>query len=476
MFRALILIALLVAPPLLAAERFTVGDLGIEQVTLSPDPPEVGDATLSFKLTQADGSPLLGASVEVELFMPEMGTMPKMSLKTPAESQGEGLYKAEMEPAMAGSWEMPIRVKKPDGQMVEFPFSITIGNSGVIYKGRQGEATKGGAGKGVYLSPPRQQMIGVELGRVERKNINRSLRTVARLVSDETRVFDLQLKYSGDIERLYANREGEFVRQGQALFAIYSSELYEAQEIYLQLNREQKKTQSDHALFRSAKEKLGLWGFGAQEIAELSKLSRPPKAQIVKSPVSGFILQKFLSEGGYATRGKPIYKIADLSKLWALAEVFEQEAQLVNNGDRAKVELAYNTGTAVEGQVDYIYPYLDERTRTLKIRVRLDNPQMAFKPGMYANVTILSDQRERLVVPRRAVLFSGKHQYVFVTEGDGYFVPSEIQTGLISGDWVEVIEGLSEGQQVSFSANFLISSEAQLRNALPRFGKPGGKP
>ena len=187
-------------------------------------------------------------------------------------------------------------------------------------------------------------------------------------------------------------------------------------------------------------------------------------------------MQKFLSEGGYAARGKPIYKIADLSKLWALAEVFEQEAQLVNNGDRAKVELAYNTGTAVEGQVDYIYPYLDERTRTLKIRVRLDNPQMAFKPGMYANVTILSDQRERLVVPRRAVLFSGKHQYVFVTEGDGYFVPSEIQTGLISGDWVEVIEGLSEGQQVSFSANFLISSEAQLRNALPRFGKPGGKP
>ncbi|MDX2470654.1 MAG: efflux RND transporter periplasmic adaptor subunit [SAR324 cluster bacterium] len=460
--------------------KYSKNGFTISLLELDPSPPEVGDQGVKFKLTDSKNQPILDAKIEVEAFMPEMGTMPRMSNKGQAEHEGEGIYSVELEVSMGGSWELPIRITKNDGSVIEFPFNYTIGIEGVIYKGQVGDDVKNAIeipeGKSVFLSAPRQQLIGVELGKAELKEMHQSLRTVARLQVDESKVFDLQLKYSGNLEKLYANREGEFVKKGDPLFAIYSPELYEAQEIFLQLHRESRKTRSDRLLYRTVKEKLQLWGLSEVEIAQLAKSRRPPKIQTISSPFSGFIVKKYKNEGSFAKKGELLFRIADLSKLWAIAEIFEHESDLVKIGDTASIQPAFKPGLKVAGVVDYVYPYLDEQTRTIKVRIKLDNPKMNFRPGMFADVQITSHQGEMLVVPRRAVLFSGMHKYVFVTKGNGYFVPTEIETGISNENWFQVSEGLRAGQIISYSANFLISSEAQLRNALPRFGEdPGPK-
>jgi len=479
-FLLALILGFFLTSPLLAEEAtYHLAGTTLRNLKLTPNPPEVGELAVSFRLNDATGKPLAGAAVEVETFMPEMGAMPRMSSRAAAKHLGEGRYEAQLEPAMAGTWELALRITPPGGSKVEFPFSITLGIPGWVYKGAGANAPAappGATGGNLFLSRPRQQMIGVELGPVVKRNINRSLRTVAKLELDETAVFDLQLKYAGDLETLYNNREGDFVRQGQALFTIYSPELFEAQSIFLQLHREPHKTPSDQALYRRAREKLRLWSFSEAEINHLAQLAKPPRVQQVLSPVSGFIMKKFKVEGANLRKGEVIFRLADLSRLWAMAEIFEHEAGAVKVGDPAIVELAYQPGTRIKGKVDSIYPFLDEQTRTLKLRIKLENPQLLIRPGMFADVEIQSPQGEMLVVPRRAVLFSGQHKYVFLSQGEGYFTPLEVETGMTEGDWVQILAGLSEGQQITYSANFLISSEAQLRDALPRFGQPQAAP
>lgn len=446
--------------------------LTLSKFSLDPKAAEVGDNLISFTLTDAKGQALEAGQVEVEAFMPAMGSMPKMSSKTNALAQGKGRYQTTLELAMGGSWELPVRVTQADGTKVEFPFSITVGVEGYVYKGPMAgavQAQEGGGAKNLYIDQQRAQLIGIELGKVERRQLSKRLLTVARIELDESRVFDFSLKYSGKIEQLFANREGEFVRKGQALFSIYSPELFEAQEIFLQLDGSPRRNPSEAQLYRNAKEKLLLWDFAPADLEELRRLKRAPGKQVIKSPFSGYIVTKSVVDGAYAQKGVPLFRLADLTQLWALAEVFEFEAYEVKHGDKVKLTLAYQGGSVLEGKVDYLYPFLDPKTRTLKVRILVDNPKILLKPGMYADAEILSDKGERLVLPRRAILFSGRHKYVFLTQGDGFFTPKEIETGQTDGEWVEVV-GLTQGQQVTFSANFLISSESQLRDVLPQFG------
>jgi len=477
MTRALLITLLLLVPPYLfaAGPSYQRSGFQISAVQIDPETPEVGDNELRFRLSSAKDSKPLGpeATVEVEVFMPEMGTMPRMSMTATAELQEDGSYLAELEISMAGSWEVPVRIKKQGKTVAEFPFSVTIGSKGLLYKGPKDKAeSTDPTGPNVYLSNKRQQLIGVELGKAERRHVYKRLLTVARIELDESRVFDITLKYTGKVERLFANREGQFIRKGQPLFSVYSPALFEAQQIFLQLDKLPRRTGSDKVLYRSAKEKLLLWDFTEADLKALRAKQHPPRAQVIISPFSGYIVKKSLNEGRFAKKGESLFQIADLSKLWAMAEVFEYEAGEVKQGDPVTLSLAYQAGVNVEGMVNYLYPYLDPRTRTLKLRIEVDNLSLMLKPGMYADVEIRSDQGERLMLPRRAILFSGRHKYVFTTKGKGYFSPVEVTTGQTDGEWVEILTGLEAGTQVSFSANFLISSEAQLRGALPRFGEP----
>ncbi|MBF0239050.1 MAG: FixH family protein [SAR324 cluster bacterium] len=214
--------------------RFEKNGYVLTRVELSPNPPEVGDQEIVVDLTNAEGKPVTDAEVEIEAFMPEMGTMPRMSSKSLATYLGNGRYQVELEIAMGGSWELPVRVKRPgEATVTEFPFSITMDLEGYVYKGKTGGSAKSttanNAAPTVYLSEPRQQLIGVEIGTVERKVIAREIRTVARLDVDESRVYETVLKYNGYIEKLYADREGDFIKKGDPLFEIYSPEIYNAE-------------------------------------------------------------------------------------------------------------------------------------------------------------------------------------------------------------------------------------------------------
>ncbi|MDT8446537.1 MAG: efflux RND transporter periplasmic adaptor subunit [bacterium] len=448
------------------------GEWVIDALAIDPNPPQVGENLLTFTLNDAAGKPVEQAQIEIEAFMPEMGTMPRMSTTSQAESLGGGKYQAEVILSMGGGWELPIRIQKKGKTLAEFPFALSVGHPDILYKGPDENAPDLPAGPNVYLGKKRMMMIGVELGKAELRHLSKGLSSVARIELDETQVYDVSLKYSGDVEKLFANREGEFIKKGDPLFSIYSPELFEAQEIFLQLHRDSRSSKTDQVLYRSAREKLQLWDFSPEQMAELQKRQRPPRAQVITSPFTGFILKKNLVDGAFAKKGQPLFKIADLTQLWALAEIFEHEAYEVHAGDRAILSLPYQPGYRFEGKVDYLYPFLDPRTRTLKLRIEVGNEDLLLKPGMFADVEIRSDQGMRLSVPRRAVLYSGRHKYVFKTQGQGYFIPQEVETGVSDGEWVEITKGLEAGQMISFSANFLISSEAQLRNALPRFGEP----
>ncbi len=446
----------------------------ISDLVLFPAVPEVGDQQVTIRLLDDQNQPVSDAEVEIEAFMPAMGPMPAMSIKAMAEHLGEGRYQAELEISFDGTWELPIRVRRPgEARYTEFPFNINLGVEGFIYKGRQGPGQAAfSTASSLYLSPPRRQLIGVEIGKVERREIAREIRTVARLEVDESRVFDVVLKYNGYIEKLNADRTGEFTRKGQPLFEIYSPELYTAQAEYLDFFNNRNRSSFTQKMLRTAREKLQLLDLNDSQIAKLEEQGKPQRRHPIYSPISGFILKKNLVAGSFVKAGNQIYQIVDLSSLWTLADLFEQEAMLVKIGDPVTLRLSYYPGQTIQGELSYIYPTVDAATRTVKVRIETPNPDYSLRPGMYADVTIFTNQGKRLALPRRAVLFSGMHKYVFVALGEGNFEPREIQTGIQNGDWFEITEGLKDGDSVSFSANFLISSEAQLKNALPRWGKP----
>ncbi len=460
-------------------EVFTQKGYQLKNFELDPSPAQVGDLTCFFEIYDKEGNPLEGLDIEVEIFMPEMGTMPRMGAAYKATSMGQGRYEVELEVGMGGSWELPIRILDQEKQIiVAWPFSFTVGTPGIIYKGRREKSASNSAeaqGPTIYLAEPRRQLIGVELGQATMKPISRKVRTLARIETAESLTFDLQLKYDANLDKLYADREGEYITKGQPLFEVYSEELYTAQDIYLELLRGKRKSRMDKRLLQSAKDKLLLMDLTEEEIHSLEKRNRPPRRWLVKSPVSGYLMRKYQAEGSFAKKGQNIFRITELKKLWALADVFEYESWIVHKNDPVILSLSYRQDIQIRGRVDYVYPYMEEKTRSIKVRILLENPDLALKPGMYADALIESYLGERLVLPRRAVLFSGQHKYVFVSLGDGYFEPREIETGVEDGNLFEVVKGLKAGDWVSFSANFLISSEARLQKALPRWGAPKAK-
>ncbi|MGK5095004.1 efflux RND transporter periplasmic adaptor subunit [Deltaproteobacteria bacterium TL4] len=440
----------------------------IEELKLTPNPPAEGKQEFGILLLNEQKQPLTDAVIEVELLMPAMPGMAAVSIKAQADHQGKGRYRAQLKIPFNYSWELPIRVKRPqDASATEFPFGIAVGVDDFTYTGKRGGGTTINEQSSVYLSQPRQQLIGVSVGKVERQEISREIRTIARLDVDESHVSDVVLKYSGYIEKLYASRAGDYLEKGQPMFKIYSPEVYTAQTEYLQLIRV---AGADAA--RTGRKKLLLWDFSEEQITALSQSGQVERQQTIASPISGFILKKNLVMGSFVNAGMQLYQIADLSKLWAVADIFEHEVSLIKQGDLVTLRLAYGQGQAIQAKIAYIYPTVETTTRTIKVRIEVDNPGYRLRPGMYADATLQTQSEKRLVIPRRAVLFSGKHKYVFRVLGDGYFEPKEIQTGLQTEEWFEVLEGLEEGDAVSFSANFLISSEAQLRNVLPQWGTP----
>jgi RND family efflux transporter MFP subunit len=333
----------------------------------------------------------------------------------------------------------------------------------------------------ILLSPERIQKIGVRTAPVRRKELKHQVKTVGYVTVDESRLARVQTRFAGWIEKLFVNQTGVFVRKGQALAAIYSNELYLAQVEYLHALQAVERAPSpemreiQQSLASAARKRLVLLGISEDDIASLEKTRRAVRALVLRSPVSGHVLQKTALLGIFLQPGTELFNLADLSRVWVLADIYERDLPHVRLGQNATVKLTAYPGRSFRGRVRLIYPSVVDQTRTLKVRVELSNPRLALRPGMYAHVELGEVRRGALVAPSEAVVDTGEHAHAFVAHSDGTFEPRKVQVGLRVGDDVEVLGGLREGERVVASANFLIDSESRIRAAIEAMTTAGKK-
>jgi Cu(I)/Ag(I) efflux system membrane fusion protein len=327
----------------------------------------------------------------------------------------------------------------------------------------------------VRIDAQRRQEIGIRTGVVERGPLVVPVRAVGRVTLDERRLKDVSLKVRGWITKLHANALGDPVRAGQPLLELYSPELFTAQQEYLQARRSLEAAsggegrQHTEQLVRAARTRLRLWDISDAELDALDRRGEPSESLTIRAPVSGFVIEKDVVEGGAVEPGARLLRIAPLEKVWVEADVFENQMALVRPGQPASISLPYMADRRLEGRISFVYPTLESETRTARVRIEVPNPDLALRPDMYANVEFQADLGERTLVPASAVLYAGPRRVVFVDMGDGRLSPREIRIGVGNGDVYEVLEGLEPGEQIVLSGNYLVASESRLKSALTQW-------
>jgi Cu(I)/Ag(I) efflux system membrane fusion protein len=328
----------------------------------------------------------------------------------------------------------------------------------------------------VMVSAERQQLIGLKTGVAEHRSIERTIRTVGVVEFDERRLADVNVKIEGWIEHLLVNFTGERVKKGQPLLTLYSPELVSTQEEYLQALRAKERLSASRfpdiaasadTLAAASRRRLQYWDISDEDIAGLERTRAPRKTLTLHSPIDGVVIERLAYRGKKVMSGETLYKVADLSIVWVLGDIYEYEVPAVRLGQPATITLASYPGEVFRGKVSYIYPVLEAKTRTVKVRFEFPNTrEWKLKPQMYANVELKSPLGRRLVVPDEAVLDSGTQQLVFIDKGQGTFEPRDVKVGVRVDGYTEILTGLSAGEQVVTSANFLIDSESQLKTAI----------
>jgi len=324
----------------------------------------------------------------------------------------------------------------------------------------------------VTLSSDKMQLIGVRTAVAAYRSLDKQIRTVGKVEVDETRLAFVNTKVSGWVKKLYVNFTGDRVEKGQPLLSLYSPDLVTAQEEYLLALRSVSTVtgglpevlSSQQSLVESAKRRLLLWDISAQQIEELEKSGKRQTDMTIEAPLSGIVLEKMVLDGAYVTSGMNLYKIADLSRVWIIADVYEYEVPLVKVGQQVQVTLPYSTNETLHAEVSYINPVLDPMTRTVKVRVAVKNPGLLLKPDMFTNVEIRVASGSRLVIPKEAVIDSGARQIVYVETKPGVYEMRTVLLGVRGEQDVEVVKGIRKGERVVTSGNFLIDSESQLRS------------
>jgi Cu(I)/Ag(I) efflux system membrane fusion protein len=330
------------------------------------------------------------------------------------------------------------------------------------------EAQDSGDG-GISIAPEVVQNLGVRTAVAERSRLWRGIDTVGYVDYDESLVSHIHLRTEGWIENLVVQSEGERVTRGQRLFNLYSPELVNAQEEFLQALKLDNK-----GMQQASKDRLEALGVSAGQIQALQKTRHVQQTVAIYAPQDGVVSTLPVREGMFVKPADRVMSLADLSQVWLLAEVFERQADWVKVGQDADVVLPYQPGTQLEGRVEYIYPALDPRTRTLKVRLRFPNPDETLKPNMYANVKIYGGPLEDvIVIPLEALIRTGREERVVIDLGKGRFASRRVTAGIESGDWVQIVRGITPGDRVVTSGQFLIDSEASLKASLQRMQPVG---
>jgi RND family efflux transporter MFP subunit len=322
----------------------------------------------------------------------------------------------------------------------------------------------------VSITPETRQRMGLTLGVIEKRPLSREIRTSARIAADETRLFRVTTKIEGWVEKLFVNVTGQEVKRGDPLLTIYSPELVSAQREYLIALRTQDKF-TDSAtggvdLLAAARRRLQLWDISDEQIQKLEKTREVEKDMTLYAAANGIVAEKNILAGQKIMPGDSLLVIADLTKVWADADIYQSDLPYVKVGQPVEVMLPYWPDKVFQGLVTFITPTLDPSTRTVKARLVVENPERLLKPNMYANARLAYSLGVSLVIPEMAVMRTGESTYAFKDGGDGKLIPVEIKIGPRCDVSFQLLGGLSEGDRVVTSANFLVDSESSLKAAL----------
>jgi RND family efflux transporter MFP subunit len=332
----------------------------------------------------------------------------------------------------------------------------------------------------ITISAARQQLIGVQIGTAERKQFKKTIRAAARVEYDETRLATVTTKVPVWVEALRVKAVGETVAIGARLATIYSPELVEAQRNLLIALEAQASLRADasadgrafaDANVAGAKDRLLQLDLTAEQVEDLAVRREVSRAVELRARAQGVVTKRLVTAGSYLEAGAPLFELADLSRVWVIASIYEIEAGLVRAGMEARVQLL---GETVSAPIAYVYPSLDAASRTLAVRIEVANPDGWLKPGMYATAELDVDLGERLVVDDQAVLYSGLRHLVFVVKDEGDFEPREVEVGPRANGVVAIERGLEPGERVVVSGNFLVDSESRLKSALLQGPEGGG--
>lgn len=341
----------------------------------------------------------------------------------------------------------------------------------------------------VEIPVEKQQLMGVKTAEVSVRTLRKVIRTVGLIEYDERKISTVNTKFEGWVEKLYVDYNGKYVKKGEPLADIYSPELVATQQEFINLLKWARKSGAPPSLpssnggvnasvsemlardadvmIEAAKQRLRLWDISETQIKKIGESGKPIRTLTLYSTVNGYVVQKMAVQGMKVMPGEKLLDIADLSSLWVLADVYENELAMVKPGEMAKITLSYFPEKEFSSRVDYVYPSISGTTRSAKVRFEVPNYGGKLKPQMYTNIEVKIDLGKKLSIPDEAVIDTGTRQIVYVDKGDGNFEPREVSLGVRAEGMREVLRGLKAGEKVASSATFLIDSEAQLKNVTP---------
>lgn len=331
------------------------------------------------------------------------------------------------------------------------------------------------------LTPQKKQLIGVKVAEVKQETVEKTVRAVGRIAYDERKLAQINLRVEGWIQDLFVNFTGQEVRKGQPLFTLYSPDLLSTQQEYLVAKNSQKRLkgssladvrETGESLVDSARRRLLLWGITEEQIQELEKRGESQEYMTIYAPISGVVTKREGVKGMRVTPEMTLYEIADLATVWVLADVYEHELSYIKRGQEANVTVAAYPGEQFRGKVAFIDPFLNPQTRTVRVRIELPNTDFKLKPEMFAEVELKASLGKGLLIPESAVLDSGLRKIAFIDKGMETYEPKEIKASRIDGQYL-VQEGLSAGDKIVTSANFLIDSESKLMASSNMMGALG---
>lgn len=388
----------------------------------------------------------------------------------PAEKRKPAFYRNPMNPAITS----PVPAKDEMG-MDYIP---------VYPEGSAGSEAPAGT---VKIDAAMVQDIGVRTAEVKHTTLSRQIRTVGRVTYDEEKIARLHPKFDGWVEKLFIGKTGEPVKKGSTLLSIYSPQVAATQEEYLlALNNAAALKDSPFAevrasaesLLQSTRERLQLLDVPESQINQIKTGRKAMKNVRLNSPFNGIVMKIGAREGERITPETELYMITDLSRIWVIVDIYEDDIPWVRTGDTANMQVAGIPGRAFTGKVTYIYPYLEAKTRTIKVRLEFDNPGLALKPDMFANVDIQADKQvDALAIPSEAIVRTGTHEQVFVQTAPGRFEPRDVTAGVSANGQTQIVSGLKAGEVVVTSSQFLLDSESKLKEATAKMleaGKPRG--